>query len=289
MFCRFVSFTILLCLCLSCEVPKLEPQSSKARVIAMTPSLTEALFAASSEVELVATSQFTKWPEAALSAKKLPSAGILESILALKPDLVLLHSSDQLLAEKLRRLDVKTLSHSMDAIDGIMEAIAEIGRVLGQDAQATASIAMLKSDIAEVKERYAHRKQGDKAQTLVIVDRADSRGSHFYIAQNAAYLAELLSQCGADVIAVNAENWTQIDAERLMRLAPPNIVYFAHGQEDAQASTAIFNDFYSKLPAVQNHRLIVLSDDSLAVPGTRVAQSMETICKSIEVFFDVLP
>ncbi|MBO5753782.1 MAG: hypothetical protein J6S69_08875, partial [Proteobacteria bacterium] len=103
--------SILGCLFASCDRTKMQTGG----IIALTPSLTEAVWAVGTpeNMPLVATSPYTTDARAD-GLLRLQAEGTLEQIVAMKPSLVLLHSSDSRKAAQLPAANIPVMTRAMD-------------------------------------------------------------------------------------------------------------------------------------------------------------------------------
>jgi iron complex transport system substrate-binding protein len=121
----------------------LQLPDTSSRIISLAPNLTELVFAAGAGKQLLATVEYSNYPQA---ARQLPRVGDafrfdLEKIVSLKPDLVLAWASGnpELALQKLESFGLKvwrTEAREPEDIAGLLEAI---GRVSGQTETANAA------------------------------------------------------------------------------------------------------------------------------------------------------
>lgn len=263
-------------------IPETSPDASSMHapkpIIALTPSLTETLWALDiehSDYKLVATSPFTNDARAD-SLIRLQSAGSLEQIVALKPALVLLHPADSRLKEQLEAMHIPTLSHAMDTIEDIESAIINIGKQINKRTQAHELLEQIHSDLKANAIHY--RKTETHPGILIIVDRLDARMLQFYTAQSPAYLADLVRGCGYEVIQASQNPWARVSAEQLIELNPTSILFLAHDSDDAQQIASEMRKLYPTLHAVAHDKLFVYDDSDLSVPGPDIAHSQSKLC-----------
>src|ERR1700677_4234369 len=117
------------------------------RVICLMPTVTDTVYALGAGGDVVAISDYTKYPAAAL---KKPSVGDLikpsiETILALHPDLVigLKPTGPMESTEQLERLGIPVFLVSPHGIAGVLHSVESIGQALNRTPQAVALVASL--------------------------------------------------------------------------------------------------------------------------------------------------
>src|ERR1700691_6602913 len=127
------------------------------RVVCLLPSVTDTVFALGSGDDVVAVSDYTTNPPAAL---KKPSVGSLvkpsiETILSFHPDLVLGTSiaGATETAAQLQNVGVPVYLVDPHGLSGILRSIDSVGEALNRAPQATALNASLRKRIEAVKAR----------------------------------------------------------------------------------------------------------------------------------------
>lgn len=129
---------------------------SPMRIVCMAPSNTEILYALGAEDRVVGVSRFCDFPEAA--QEKPRCGGFLDpdvdSILALKPDLVLGQSFLQENSVKaLVHAEVRVLCFSATSLSDVLEDILLLGRLVERSTVAEALVARLHAELADLEER----------------------------------------------------------------------------------------------------------------------------------------
>ena len=127
------------------------------RVICLMPTVTDTAFALGAEDDVVAISDYTKYPAAAL---KKPSVGDLikpsiEVILSLHPDLVIgmQPKGPMEVTDQLERAGIPIFLVSPHGLAGILHSVGTIGMVLNRTRQADVLVQSLQQRIDAVKDR----------------------------------------------------------------------------------------------------------------------------------------
>ncbi len=115
-----------------------------ARIVSLDPASTEILFALGAGARLVGRTHWDAWPRA---ARAVPDVGpgmrpTVESVLAARPDLVVLYASDQnrAAAHRLTAAGVRVLALRFERISGFDTATRLLGRAVGLPAAARAIV-----------------------------------------------------------------------------------------------------------------------------------------------------
>ncbi|HLZ09196.1 MAG TPA: cobalamin-binding protein [Chloroflexota bacterium] len=123
------------------------------RVVSLTPSNTEILFALGAGDRLVGVSEYCDYPTDALTLPRVSRFidADEDTIVALRPDLVLTSSHLQkVIVEHLIDRDVTVLAFNPTDLDGIFRDILFLGRVVGALDRARALTAALQARVAAV-------------------------------------------------------------------------------------------------------------------------------------------
>ena len=279
---------IIISLLLILIITSCHPNQKKAKgMIALTPSLADAVnaFKDTGILEahpLIAVSKYAD-SERYKDIRKLETPGALETIVSMHPEVVLLHSSDSILAEKLRQFGIKVIMHDMDTLDDIRETLTDIGAFFNQAHAADQIISQMHTALNDNRHRFRDNRS-DIPQALIIVDRLDAQFQQLYIAQKPAYLYEIFEGCGVDPIQIRNQSWAQINAETLIHLNPPMIVFLARDLRDMQEIQSKFEHLYADLDAVKNHMLYIYPDSDITVPGPDIADK-QIMCQ-FTIFFN---
>jgi iron complex transport system substrate-binding protein len=148
----------------------------------------------------------------------------------------------------------------------LYETLDLLGDALHERAKSDGAGAQIKGELESIHQKVAGK---SPARTLLLrsaTDLASVGGGNF--------LDELLTIAGGTNVLEGGDNsYPTIDRERLLALDPEEIVYLLPGAsaqvvEQAKSSMAGM----TQLKAVRNHRVTVLTDDYLLLPGFAVGQ-----------------
>lgn len=123
------------------------------RIIALSPSINEIIYALKSGDKIVGNTDFCNYPE---DAKSKPKVGgyfspNLEKILSLKPDLVIMQQSSIKLSKKLNKLGIKTKVLKLTTLDDIKITIKDIGTLVDKQQEAKKILDSLDEKLAGIK------------------------------------------------------------------------------------------------------------------------------------------
>jgi ABC-type Fe3+-hydroxamate transport system substrate-binding protein len=197
------------------------------RVVCLVPSVTDTVFALGSGDDVVAVSDYTTRPVAAL---KKPSIGGLvkpsiETILSFHPDLVLGTSIPGATetAAQLQNVGVPVYLVDPHGLSGILRSVSSVGEALNRVPQAAALNASLNQRIEAVRARSAG-KPAPKVLVPVWYDPIITIGKN-------AFISQLVETAGAKSVTDDLlPDWPEISMETVVTRAPEALVLIRGGK-----------------------------------------------------------
>ena len=267
---------LALLLLVSCAAPPPSSTSAAppARIVSLTPALTEILFALELGDRVVGVTEYCDRPPEARSRPKVggyvnPS---VEAVLALKPDLVVVSpgpgNRDAVQAMGRAGLEIavvpaETLPESLAAIESVASAAGapERGRSL---------VAAIRNRLEAVSRRVEGR---PRVRVLFSVQVDPT-----IIAAGRGTLPSQIMEAAGGENVVEAERYPQLGIESVISLAPEVVLQsrmdMAQGDGSAEREAWMR---WKALPAIAAGRLVILPDDAALRPGPRVADAVEQI------------
>lgn len=256
-----------------------------ARIISLSPSITEVVFELGLGKKLVGVTRYCRYPAEAQAVTKV--GGFydmsLENILSLKPTHVFGLRENAEIRESLRKFGVSTAEMDHTTVDGIKKSIATVGEVCGVQALARAKLAELDTREAALRARRAGK---PSYKTLVVVGRMHEGESlsGIYISGKDGFYTGVIDLLGMKNVNVDPTVAVpMLSAEGFMALAPEAIVEVVNVDDPSLkgAPSAVWNRF-PNVPAVKNSRVFTLSDDFASIPGPRYITLAETLADLLE-------
>ncbi len=250
--------------------------SGAERIVSLTPSVTEILFALGAGSEVVGVSQYCDYPPA---ATRLPQVGSfltpnIEAIVALHPTLIIGIGLSSELREirALKELGCSIMTIQDDSVAQIEDSIRAIGDRIGRADAARTLLAGLNAQIADVQRRVAATR---KARVLMLV------GHEPLIAVGpGTFLDDLLKLANSDNIADStAQQWPKLGIEFVIAMRPEVILDGQMGTDPA--APARFWEKFPSIPAVRNHRVYGYPGDPILHAGPRIGVSLKMLAAMI--------
>lgn len=238
------------------------------RVVSLAPNVTELIFAAGAGDRLVGVTSFCNFPEEAKSIAKIGDTmnPNMESIVALKPDIVFVSTASQVEAftKTLEQNGILFYVTNPTSLDGVLYNIRQIADILGTTGKAEPVIASLRERIGKV---WAKTGPAEKVRVFVQI----SREPLFTIGRD-SFLNEPLVKAGAVSVTADVETaFPRLSKEAALALRPEVIIL--SDSEDNREPNEVFRDS----PAVKNSRVYRINADLLSRPGPRLVDALEQL------------
>jgi iron complex transport system substrate-binding protein len=265
----------------SARVPLDPPQ----RIVSTAPSVTEILYALGLGDRVAGVTTFCHYPPEATKKAKIgdylhPS---LETIVGLRPDLVVSETGGVRHAERLRSLNLNVLEIDDATLAGIYDSIRRIGQAAGVPRRAEDLCARMRADLDAIRAKVAPL---PRRRVLFLVGRTPGRIEDLIAAGRASHLNELIEIAGGEnVFRGSIAAYGKIPLEELLARNPEVIVDMGEmsetvGVTEAQkrAVVELWNR-YPNLAAVRQHRVYAVASDIFVVPGPRVVDAARALAR----------
>ncbi len=248
------------------------------RVITLAPHATELVFAAGGGERLVGVARYSDWPSAARALPRVGDAWHLnaETLVSLRPDLVVawLPGPVQAVQAALDAAHIPVLYSAPTRLADIPADIERLGERLDTAATAVPAARALRERLQTLQATYAGR---EPVRVFI------HAGSHpLYTLSDAHVVADALRLCGGhNVFGAAGPAAPQVELESLIAARPQVIL-----TTDDQAGSdplAFWRSVAPHLPAVREHRVIVLPADALYRPGPRLIDATQQLCEALDV------
>jgi iron complex transport system substrate-binding protein len=243
------------------------------RVICLMPTVTDTVFALGAGDDVVAISDYTKYPAAALTK---PSVGDLikpsiETILSLHPDLVIgmQPKGPMEVTDQLERAGIPIFLVSPHGIAGIFQSIESVGMALNRTPQADALVHRLQQRVDAVRART----KGLPAPRVFMPIWYDPITT---IGKN-AFITEVIEAAGGRSVTDDlASEWPQISMEVVLERAPDALLLVRGGKTTIQ----VLQDRpgWSSMTAIKARRAYYV-DDRINLASPMAIDALEDLAK----------
>jgi ABC-type Fe3+-hydroxamate transport system substrate-binding protein len=243
------------------------------RVICLMPTVTDTVFALGAGDEVVAISDYTKYPAAAL---KKPSVGDLikpsiETILSLHPDLVIgtQPKGPMEVTDQLERAGIPIFLVSPHGIAGIFHSIESVGMALNRTPQADALVHSLQQRVDAVRTRTKDL-PAPRVFMPIWYDPITTIGKN-------AFITEVIEAAGGRSVTddLNSE-WPQISMEIALERSPDALLLVRGGKTTLQ----VLQDRpgWSSMTAIKARRAYYV-DDRINFASPVAIDALEDLAK----------
>lgn len=264
------------------------------RIISLSPSITEVLFALGAGRRVVGVTDFCLYPE---EAKLLPRVGGLlnpnaEAIISLRPDLIVYHHDNEKIKKFANRLGVRSLSVSFDSLADIYQTIKKIGAASGEQEEARRLLETLHSKI----QSYRAGIQGlqSKSVLLILGDSKDPMRD-LYAVGKGTFLDELLTLAGGqNILSQSPASYPKVSREFIISASPEIIIVAGPrarlSADELQERKRQWGHF-ATVRAVKNGNIYYIGADYILIPGPRLTKIVEKFAAVIhpEIVFEKNP
>lgn len=248
------------------------------RIVSLSPTSTEILFAIGAGTQVAAVDSQSNYPPEAPMTDLSAFEPSVEAIAAMEPDLVVLSWDPGDLVAGLAALGIPVIAH-LDAatIDDAYTQITELGTATGNVDAANELIVTMQADIAALVDEYRVSEGG-----LSVYHEVDNT---LYSATSQTFIGSIYSLFGLDNIADPADpdglGFPQLSAEYILE-ADPDLIFYGCAVWCGTTPEAIAErPGWDGLAAVQAGALTELDDDVVSRWGPRLVEFVRLIGQSL--------
>lgn len=230
-----------------------------ARIISLSPTATETLFAIGAGPQVIAVDDQSDFPRSVPRTTLSGFTPNVEAIASYRPDLVVIAYDPKGLSGALRTLGITVLHHNAaSTIKGAYQQIRQLGKVTGRGAQADALVGRMQKRIARIVDRS--KRVGPKSLFVELDPTLYSVTSSTFIGRVAGLFG--LKNI-ADAAGEGSGGYPQLSAEYVIS-ANPDVILLADTKCCGQSpKTVAARPGWSGVEAVRTGSVIRL-DDSIA-------------------------
>ena len=248
--------------------------SKPARIVSLSPTATEMLFAIGAGAQVVAVDDQSNYPATAPKTKLSGFQPNVEAIATYHPDLVVASDDVAHLVASLTRISIPVmLEPAAKTIDDSYSQITQLGQATGHSAEATALTTSMKSRIQALI-------AGVPAFTTPPTYYHELDNT-FFTATSHTFIGSVYGLLGlkniADPADKKASGYPQLSAEYIIK-ANPQIIFLADTKCCGQTLASVKKrPGWDELSAVKAGRVILLDDDVASRWGPRIVDFLQIV------------
>ena len=243
------------------------------RIVSLSASLTEDLFAIGAGPQVVAVDDQSNYPTGVPKTSLSGFTPNVEAIAGYRPDLIVVSDDVKGIVGQLKALSIPTLLEAAPSnLDGAYAEITQLGAASGHTSEAAGLVQTMKGKVSALLAKLPKRTKPltyyyELDQTLFTVTSHTFVGNLF----TAAGMVDVADKAGA------SSDYPQLNAETLLS-SNPDLIFLADTKCCGQsAATVSARPGYSTIAAVKNGRVVALDDDIASRWGPRVTDLLSKI------------
>ncbi|HEU4620735.1 MAG TPA: cobalamin-binding protein [Burkholderiaceae bacterium] len=249
--------------------------SPARRIVSLSPAATETLFTIGAGAQVVGTSAYSDWPEAARQVPRIGDAFMLnrEVVVALRPDLAIVWGSGtapQRVAE-LRRLGVPVYVTEARRFADIASTVERFGVLTGHDDEARRVAIEFRERLHALRVAYASRKPLTVFLQISATPLMTVNGRHVF--------SEALSVCGATNAFETLEAYAPQIAREAVMAADPDVIV-ALTSNDAEAFRAWIS--LSHLRATRHRAYVAIAPALFSRASPTMLDGVRELCERLD-------
>ena len=247
------------------------------RIVSLSPTLTEMLFAIDAGPQVVAVDEYSTYPEEAPRTGLSGYTPNAEAVAAYSPDLVVLDTDTNGIVSSLRALDIPVyVGPAASTVEDTYRQIAELGTLTGHPTEALALVNRMKDDLAKLLADLPEREE-----PLTYFYELDNT---FYTVTSDTFIGSLFAEAGLVNIADegNLDNpYPQLSEERILA-ADPDLIFLADGYPGGETpETVAARPGWADLTAVRTGAIVALDPDVASRWGPRIVDLQRAIVDAV--------
>jgi iron complex transport system substrate-binding protein len=262
---------------------KVEIRQRPGRIVSLSPTATEMLFAIKAGGQVAAADSFSNYPKDAPTTDLSGHEPNVEAVAGYNPDLVVYSNDPGDLGPALRKLGVPALLlPAGKRLDDTYAQLQLLGQATGHTTEAQALVASMRADIQQI---VAASKLERPLTYYHELDKS------LFTATSQTFIGQLYAQLGLENIADKADKdgsgYPQLSAEYVVK-ADPDLVFLADTKCCAQsASTVAARPGWRQVRAVRDGAVVELDDDVASRWGPRVVDFLRTVAARLDALVAV--
>ncbi len=247
------------------------------RIISLSPTATEMLFAIGADDQVIAVDDQSNFPPDAPTTELSGFEPNVEAIASYEPDLVVYSTEPGDLGSTLEGLGITTmLLPAATMLDDAYEQLEQLGRATGNAEAATAVVDDMRTEVDSIVSSVEMPQP-----PLTFYHELDDT---YYSVTSQTFIGQLYGLVGLENIADAADGgggYPQLSAEYVIR-ADPDLIFLADTKCCGQSpATVAERPGWNSITAVRRRDVVPLDDDVASRWGPRIVEYLRTIADAV--------
>jgi iron complex transport system substrate-binding protein len=275
---RFAGTLALVALALAAPAAAARHATIATRIVSLSPTATEDLFAVGAGKQVVAVDDQSNYPAAAPKTKLSGITPNAEAIAAYTPDLVVVSYDADHIVEALAKLRIPVLVEpTASTLAQAYGQIDQLGRRTGHAAAAAALVARMRSQIAAIAASVPHPRPA--------ITVYHELGPDLYSATATTFIGRLYTLLGlkdiADAADKTGSGYPQLSQEYILAADPRLIVLADTVCCGQSAATVRHRGGWTTIAAVRDGDVLAVNDDIASRWGPRIVAFVRQVAAEV--------
>lgn len=242
------------------------------RVISLAPSITEMAFAAGAGDRLIGVTSYCNYPAEAEKIQKVGDTQTpnIESIVALKPQLVLVSTASQLeaFASLLERQQISVYVLDVKTVDDVPNRLRRLGKIFWTNEPAEKAASEFERRVRVVETKIS---SSDRPNAFLQISNEP-----LFTVGSDSFMTELIERGGGVSLTKDISGGYPKISKETALVMDPDVIILSDSEDNREPNVVFKNS-----KAVKNGRIIRINADILSRPGPRLADALEQIAGNL--------
>jgi iron complex transport system substrate-binding protein len=252
------------------------------RIVSLSPSATEMIFAVGAGDRLVGTTHYCNYPTEALSIPRVSSGTIegvnRESILDLKPDVIFFKADHhQSLIETFDKFGIPMVGVGAESLQEMFQEALDLGSLLGTETVAEQLVTQMRSELETQTNRVSTI--SDEARKRVFYEVWDDP---LMTAGPQSFIGELISIAkGKNIFDDAKQGYPQISSELVIDRDPQVIISPSSEGNAGNLDKILNRKGWDGISAIKNKHVRTIDGDQISRCGPRLLRVLPSLIDAI--------
>jgi iron complex transport system substrate-binding protein len=260
---------------------------AKERIIALSPSINEIIYALGAGDEVVGNTEYCQYPKESIAVTKVGGyfSPNLERIIALKPTVVIMQQNNYKLGQKLKKLGIHTEIIKIDTLKNIQYAIGYLGAVMHQEQNATKILHHLDQSLEAIQGITRDKK------ILIVIGHNTSLNRQIFVAGQNLYFDDIITISGnQNAFQTDRKGQPILNMENIIATNPDMVILLSpYIQEQGLTKKALLHPWKSlPINASRDQAIYIIDKVYAGIPSDRLVYFLEDFRVILEEYQQIL-
>jgi iron complex transport system substrate-binding protein len=243
---------------------------AKERIITLSPSLNEIVYALDMGKQVVGNTDYCLFPKETLNVPKVGGyfSPSIEKILALKPSIVLMQKNNHKLQRQLNRLNITTKMVAINTLDTIRTSIIELGKIFQQEENAHRIVKDINNSLSSITNIIQNKK------ILIVFGHNTSLSKNIFVAGQNLYFDQIITHSGnQNALQSKRKGQPILNMENIIASNPDIVILLAYSLKEKGLTREQLTNPWLELPinASKTHSIYIENKIYAGIPSDRLA------------------